>query len=450
MIDKWTGAEVLALRTAMRLTQEEFAAVCGRAVRTVGKWEQQGKEATLSPRSSDAMDTVLDGLSPEQAYRFYNEGASPTRAIATSSPSIRLHSSPDAELRTWVEMNRRELLRLFGGVSGGLSAVAAILAGLNPDEQRRVGEVLIEPGRIDSTTIGHIEAAMKIASSQEDLYGPYAVLPMVSAQLAIASTLLREAPAHLRPQLLIVHSQLARLAGWMQFDMRDFDSASLSYAQAHQSAHEVGDDAQVALILCNMSYLAVWRGSLRMGIDHAVAAQNWARSVDDGLLRSYADVITAYAYANTGRDQACIAALDAADATLSSVQPAENSVAHFHRPGLSLSFRSDCMYRLGRAADARHAAESSLDLIGNGPYRFTRNRAMAYIDLAHAHIAGREIDEAARVVGEAAGLAVSCRSDRLLGMISDTRSDLAPWSDALCVRELDQLLADYGLLNSRT
>ncbi|NKY27050.1 helix-turn-helix domain-containing protein [Nocardia gamkensis] len=449
MIDKWTGADVLALRTAMRLTQEEFAAVCGRAVRTVGKWEQQGSRAALSPRSSDAMDTVLEGLSPEQAYRFYNDGASLTTAIATSSPPPRLHSSLDAELRTWVEMNRRELLRLFGGVSGGLPAVAAILAGLDPDEQRRVGEVLIEPGRVDSTTIGHIEAAMKIASSQEDLYGPYTVIPMVSAQLSIASALLRESPAHLRPQLLIVHSKLARLAGWMQFDMHDFDSASMSYAQARQSAHEVGDDAQVALVLCNMSYLAVWSGSLRAGIDHAVAAQNWARSVDDGLLRSYADVIAAYAYAHTGRDQACIAALDAADATLDNVPPAVNSVAHFHRPGLSLSFRSDCMYRLGRAAEAQHAAESSLGLIGDGSYRVARNRAMAYIDLAHAHIAGREIDEAAQVIGKAADMTTSCRSDRLIGIISDTRADLAPWTDALCVRELDQQLADCGLLISR-
>ncbi|MEU6829031.1 hypothetical protein ABZ894_10290 [Nocardia beijingensis] len=447
MIDKWTGADVLALRTAMRLTQEEFAAVCGRAVRTVGKWEQQGKQAALSPRSSDAMDTVLDGLSPEQAYRFYNEGASPTRAIATSSPSIRLHLSPDAELRTWVEMNRRELLRLFGGVSGGLPAVAAMLAGLDPDEQRRVGEVLVQPGRVDDATIGHIETAMKIALAQENLYGPYAVLPMVSAQLAIASALLREAPDHLRPRLLTVHSQLAEIVGWMRFDMRQFDSANSCYEQARESAHAAGDDALVTLVLCNMSYLAIWRGYPRTAIDHAVAAQNWARSADDGLLRSYADVIAAFAYAGTGSRDACVAALDAADATLANTPPAENSIAYFHGPGLSLSFRSDCMYRLGRAAEAQLAAESSLALIGDD---FTRNRAVAYVDLAHAHIAAHEIDEAARMVGEAVGLAVSCRSDRLLGMISDTRSDLAPWSDALCVRELDQLLADYGLLSSRT
>ncbi|MGY1946708.1 helix-turn-helix domain-containing protein [Nocardia asiatica] len=446
MIDKWTGADVLALRTAMRLTQEEFAAVCGRAVRTVGKWEQQGSRAVLSPRSSDAMDTVLEGLSPEQGYRFYNESASLAYPIATSTPSTGLHSSLDAELRTWVEMNRRELLRLFGGVSGGLPAVAAILAGLNPDEQRRVGAVLVQPGRVDSATIGRIESAMNIALSQEDLYGPYAVLPMVSAQLAIASALLREAPDQLRPRLLTVHSQLAEMVGWMRFDMRDFDSAKSSYEQARESAHAAGNDVLVTLVLCNMSYLAIWRGSPRTGIDHAVAAQNWARSVDDGRLRSYADVIAAFAYAGTGGHQACVAALDAADALLDNAAPAENSIAYFHGQGLSLSFRSDCMYRLGRAAEAQHAAESSLALIGDD---FTRNRAVAYVDLAHAHIAAREIDEAAQVVGEAAGLAVSCRSDRLIGIISDARADLAPWSDALCVRELDQLLANYELLNSR-
>ncbi|WP_330230832.1 hypothetical protein OHA40_33680 [Nocardia sp. NBC_00508] len=446
MIHKWSGADVLVLRTAMRLTQEEFAAVCGRAVRTVGKWEQQGKEAPLSPRSSDVMDTLLDGLSPEQAYRFYYEGASLTPAIATLSPPTRLHSPLDVELRTWVEMNRRELLSLFGGVAGGLPAVAAILAGLDPDEQRRVGEVLIRPDRVDNVTIGHIEAALEIALSQNDLYGPHTVIPMVSAQQAIASALLRQAPSHLRPRLLTLHSQLAQLAGWMHFDLRDFRSANSNYEQARESAHDAGHDALVALVLCNLSYLATWRGSPRTGIDHAVAAQNWARSVDDRLLRAYADDITAFGYATTGRHQACVTALDAADAILDDVPPEENSVAYFHGPGLSLAFRSDCMYRLGCAPEAQDAAESSLALIGEG---FTRNRALAYIDLAHAHISAWEIDEAAKGIGKAAGLAIECRSDRLIGIIADARSELDQWTDALCVRELDQLLMDYGLPSSR-
>ncbi|WP_159929066.1 MULTISPECIES: DNA-binding transcriptional regulator [Nocardia] len=445
MIDKWTGADVLALRTAMRLTQEEFAAVCGRAVRTVGKWEQQGDRAALSPRSSDAMDTVLEGLSPEQAYRFYNEGASMAPAIATFSPPTRLHSPLDAELRTWVEMNRRELLSLFGGVAGGLPAVAAILAGLDPDEQRRVGEVLIRPGRVDNATVGHIEAALAIARSQNNLYGPHAVLPMVAAQQVITSALLRQAPGHLRPRLLTLHSQLAQLAGWMQFDLCDFGSANSSYEQARESAHDASNDALVALVLCNLSYLATWRGSPRIGIDHAVAAQNWAQSIDDRPLRAYADDIAAFAYASTGRHQACVAALDAADVMLDDDRPETDSIAYFHGPGLSLAFRSDCMYRLGCAAEAQDAAESSLALIDEG---FMRNRALAYIDLAHAHIAGWEIDEAAEGIGKAAGLATECRSDRLIGLIADARSDLDQWADALCVRELDQLLADYGLLNS--
>ncbi|WP_067470998.1 helix-turn-helix domain-containing protein [Nocardia amamiensis] len=447
MIEKWTGADVLALRTAMRLTQEEFAAACGRAVRTVGKWEQQGNEAALNPRSSDVMDTLLNGLSPEQAHRFYNGGASLTPAIAIVSPPTRLHSPLDVELRTWVEMNRRELLSLFGGVAGGLPAVAAILAGLDSDEQLRVGEVLIRPDRVDKVTVGHIEAALEIARSQNNLYGPHAVLPMVSAQQAITSALLRQAPSHLQPRLLTLHSQLAQLAGWMQFDLCDFGSANSSYEQARESAHDAGNDALVTLVLCNLSYLATWRRSPRIGIDHAVAAQNWARSVDDRPLRAYADDMAAFAYATTGRHQACVAALDAADATLEDVPSEEDSVAYFHGPGLSLAFRSDCMYRLGCAAEAQSAAESSLALIGEG---FTRNRALASIDLAHAHIAAWEIDEAAQGIGKAAGLATECRSDRLTGIILDARADLDQWNAALCVRELDQLLADYGLPNSRT
>jgi hypothetical protein len=99
------------------------------------------------------------------------------------------------------------------------------------------------------------------------------------------------------------------------------------------------------------------------------------------------------------------------------------------------------MYRIGRSAKAHHAAVSSLELIGEG---YTRNRAMAYVDLAHPHIESREIDEAAQVIGEAAGLAAACRSDRLSGIITGARAELTPWADALCIRDLDNLMDDYG------
>ncbi|MFQ6326515.1 hypothetical protein ACLMAL_10295 [Nocardia sp. CWNU-33] len=64
-------------------------------------------------------------------------------------------------------------------------------------------------------------------------------------------------------------------------------------------------------------------------------------------------------------------------------------------------------------------------------------------------VEGREIDEAAQVIGEAAVLAASCRSDRLSGIIAGARADLTPWADALCVRHLDDLMNDYGLSNSQ-
>ena len=41
-------------------------------------------------------------------------------------------------------------------------------------------------------------------------------------------------------------------------------------------------------VLCNMSHLATWQGKPRMGIDHAVAAGEWAKRTDDLLLRAYA------------------------------------------------------------------------------------------------------------------------------------------------------------------
>jgi len=365
-------------------------------------------------------------------------------------PAIGLHSASDAELRTWIEMNRRQLIALFGGIAAGLPTMTAILAGLDSDERGRIAQVVAQPGRVDAQAVDHIETALEIALSQNDAYGPRAVLAMVLAQRAITSSLLSESPPHLRSRLLTLHGRLSQLAGWMLFDLQDFAAAANCYELARESAHHAGDEKLVVLVLCNMSYMATRNGSPRTGIDHAVAAQNWASNSGDPLLHAYADEVAAIAYATDSNDhkKRCLKALDSAHYDIFGAElSSERSLARFNGPGFLASFKSECMLKLGQAENAQQAALDSLAQIDTV---FVRNRALAYLDLANAHIAAHEIDNAAKAIGESAVLAASCRSSRLVESIHQARSGISTRHGNTYVRELDDLLASYELSNLRT
>lgn len=446
-MDKWTGADVLALRKAKRMTQEEFAACSELGVRTIGKWETAGARFTLGDKFADSMDAMLGQLNDEQRRRFHD--AAPLAAIKSTASAMCLDSSLDAELRVWIDMNRRQLMRLFGGLAGGMPAIAALLAELDGDERGRIARVIAKPETVDTRAVDDIENALRICMAQNDSYGPRAVLAMVLAQRAITSALLDQSSSQLERRLLTLHSSLSQLAGWIYFDLRDYAAAGCCYEDAREAAHNAGDEDLVVLVLCNMSYMATWRGAPRTGIDHAVAAQNWANRSGDALLRAYADDMAAIAYANDRQHLPCLRALDAADAGLSDVpqQTSQTSLAYFHGPGLSASFRSDCLLHLGSADDACRAAEESLALIDGS---FVRNRALATLDLAGALSASGEIDESARLLGESAALAAPYRSDRLIERIGRARKDLSNWQDASSVRDLDDRLAVYGFSSFRT
>ena len=204
-------------------------------------------------------------------------------------------------------MKRRELLRLLG--SAATAAAAPLFPGLNSHEQERVVDILGNRHRIDAPVIGHIESVLWSAMRQDDAIGPHAALDTVLAQRHLVRAVLPDCPPDLKPRLLSLFSNLSRFAGWLSFDLSDFDSASYFYEQARSAAHEAENTDLGIFVLCNMSHLATWRGQPRVGIDHAVAAQGWARQTDDALLGAYAADVAARAYATAGMQRQCYEAL---------------------------------------------------------------------------------------------------------------------------------------------
>lgn len=197
-----------------------------------------------------------------------------------------------------------------------------------------------------------------------------------------------------------------------------------------------------AFVLCQMSHLATWRGTPRIGIDHAVAAAQWAQHTDDLRLRVYAAAVAARAYAADRQRDPCLTALDTAHIALTSADDHTPSYTHFYDEALHISFRGECHLKL---RDAQPAAEYLQQSLGSLDQSYARNVAMTILDLSEARMQGKEIDEAARLFGDAADIAARNSSARLSERLAQGRAELQPWNHTTAVRQLDDRLAAHRL-----
>lgn len=69
-VQRWSGAEVRALRDAMRMSIRELAAYLGVSERMISKWEAGGKNIHPRPVNQAALDTCLTRSDPDTQARF--------------------------------------------------------------------------------------------------------------------------------------------------------------------------------------------------------------------------------------------------------------------------------------------------------------------------------------------------------------------------------------------
>ncbi len=340
-------------------------------------------------------------------------------------------------------MKRRDLLQKLSKTAA-LAAAAPILGRLDPDEQERVALAIATPSRVDNTVIDRIEEVLRHLRRQDDTLGPQAVLDTALAQRNLVLVMQAEASGELRPRLLSVYGSLSRFVGWSSFDVNDFESAQYYYEEARRAAHEAQNAELAAFTLSDMSHVAAWRGMARVGIDHAVAAKGWAGLTDDSLLRSYAADRAARVYAMEGEHQACMEELEAARSELSEARAhgEHSSLVYFVDEGMLANTQSLCFLRLGDPHRAGQAAAQALALLDGS---FARDRAFAAAYLGVSRLREGDIDEAAKIIGDAADLAARNRSARLVDRLRAARAEMGPWETAPAVRELDRRLAAYGL-----
>ncbi|MFE4665430.1 formylglycine-generating enzyme family protein [Streptomyces sp. NPDC056716] len=69
-VTRWTGREVLLLRTAMRMTGRDFAAIVPVSQRQLATWECRGESISLRPGNQEALDTLLVRAGATVQQRF--------------------------------------------------------------------------------------------------------------------------------------------------------------------------------------------------------------------------------------------------------------------------------------------------------------------------------------------------------------------------------------------
>ncbi len=343
-------------------------------------------------------------------------------------------------LRSWAHtMDRRDVLRLLAWAAAAASVFPTTIG----DEYERVASVIGGSSRVDAQTIEHIEAVLWHCRRQKRTLGPQAVLSTVLAQRDLTRALVSDCPAHLRPRMLSTLSEASRQAGWLSFDLKQFDHAEYYYEDARTLAHEAENNGLGAFVLCMMSQLSTWHGKPRIGIDHAVAAGQWAdRTGDMRLCANTADV-AARAYAANGQRDACVKALDTAHAALTAADDQTPSYSDLDE-AIHISVRGECHLKLGESDRTVSYAQQSLKLLGRSHAR--RSVAMTIVDLAQAYVQCNEIDEAARLLGDAGEIAKNDGSLRLIERLEQARAGMLPWQYTAPVRTLNERLAAYGLV----
>lgn len=348
------------------------------------------------------------------------------------------------ELTEWAcRMKRRDILQWLSWAAAAASA-APVLQHLDHEERERVASAFATPRRVDDKVIDHIEDVLWRCMRQDDTLGPQAALDTTLAQRNLVRGLLSEAPDTCQNRLLSLYANLSRFAGWLSFDLNNYDGAADYYETARAAAHEAHNSELGAFVLCNMSHLATWRGQPRIGIDHAAAAQGWASQTDDARLQAYAADVAARAFAADHQPGPALRAVEQAKRALGEDTPAPmpGSYVYFYNAGQLAATESTCYLSLGQPERGAQVAESAMTAIESS---FVRNLAMTSLLLGQCRLATPkpDLDHATSAIGDAARLAAHNRSARLTHRLQRTWHELEPWHDSQPVKVVREQLASH-------
>lgn len=176
------------------------------------------------------------------------------------------------------DVKRRNMLFQLALALGGAPSLA-LLRHLTPEESENLAYAIHTPGGIDARSVATIEKLTAQCRRLDDTIGPRAVLPIVDAKRDLLTRILdRETLSQgMRDRLVTAYAQLSQLAGFLHYDLTDYDGATSRFNDALKAALEVTDPTMIAYVHSWLSDMASFRNDPGLALDHSFAAQGWAR-----------------------------------------------------------------------------------------------------------------------------------------------------------------------------
>ncbi|MFD2768405.1 helix-turn-helix domain-containing protein [Micromonospora eburnea] len=397
VVATWTGQTAKALRLALRMTFDDFAAHLGVSTRGVTKWEAQ-PDVELAMRTQQLLDVALKRADDDARARFgqfVQEPATPT--TAREEPAI------PAPLPASVNLPRR----------------------VTPDLLR------------------FLRRALRDHYTADNLLGPRVLLPAITAHADTIEQLARDASGQSLDDLLQVGAGYAEFAGWLHQDAGDAEAATAWYRRALEWAEASQDDRMAAFVLTRRAVQAI---GVRNGA-HAARLANAAqrdRGAETIRIRAIAAQTEALGHAVHGVGSEADRALDVAEMLLDdggAASPAEGDPSDGRYCDLRLYLkisRAKCHLELGRASAAVSAFTAVLD---NLPPDYHRDRGQYLSRLAQAYVLAGSPEEACACAEESFAIAVTTGSSRTLNDLRNLLGQLRPWASSQAVVKLRGLLA---------
>ncbi|MEU1549088.1 hypothetical protein [Nocardia sp. NPDC005745] len=419
IIYRWTGVESRALREAMLLSVEKFAAKMGISSRSVTNWELQGVSAHMRPSSRELLDTALAEASPEVVARFERvlaeigsqrdepEGGSPVTVTLTNDTPGRLvpiaSGAGDAD-QVWVRartaagevvlvsLPRRTVVAGFG--AGALAAAV----GAKP-------AAALAHSHIDHPA--HFRTLRTALIESDNLYGGQSVVPLVEQNLEIMNQL-RRAGIGDAAEMQRMRIFYAEFAAWLYQDACNWTRAQHWTDRALTWSHQLGDDYCIAATLIRKAQIA---NDMQDGTEAMELAEAAERAAPPGTrFAAVAATFAGYGAALAGDRSASARAFDRAR-TLAADADADPVWGGF----LDAQY-IDAHQAHGRTAlgDYRAAIDQFGRAISGMQSGFTRDQAVYTSRRALAYALAGEAEPAATLGLAAMQVGVSTGSERVL------------------------------------
>jgi transcriptional regulator with XRE-family HTH domain len=369
-------------------------------------------------------------------YRADHGGQGAIAVAPTVEPTQAEASSPTLEeiLDLWDALMRRRDLFAFAGTAAATALVPGwpAAASVRPEFD----------GQEVSDTCAELTATYR---RLDNLLGPNAVYGQAIDHHQRLATWLRQArDADERKKLGRLTADSGDLAGWLCFDLEQYDQACGLYRQAAEAARHSDDGvSRQAYLIGRISRTLSECGQHQHALMFADEAARFAGSRATPFVRSWLIVTRSYVHACLGNESACRRDIEDATELLGRAgeEPREDYIAFYGLAHLH-KWSGHALLKLGErkvtaAAEGGHAIDEAFKTWSKCA---VRESAEVLTARASARLAQREIPEAARLTGQAYGIAVKTQSPRNLRHIRNLRVRLRPYRHTPAVRGLDEQL----------